>query len=184
MSINLLNKKKMKQIGLLSDTHGYLDPALFRHFEACDEIWHAGDIGNTAIVAQLEQFRPLRAVYGNIDGHEVKLLTKEDLNFRLEGFSVWITHIGGYPPRYTPAVRKKLKADTPSIFICGHSHVLRVMRDPQFGQMLYINPGAAGQEGFHHMRTALKFTLDNGKISDMAVIELGRRGRIQEAPTV
>jgi len=174
----------MKKIGLLSDTHGYLDPALFQHFEACDEIWHAGDIGDKAIVAQLEQFRPLRAVYGNIDGHEIKLLTKADLDFELEGLSVRITHIGGYPPGYTPAVRKQLKLAAPAIFICGHSHILRVMRDPQFGNMLYINPGAAGQEGFHHMRTALKFTLDKGKVSDMAVIELGRRGRGQPGSPV
>lgn len=168
----------MKTIGLLSDTHGYLDPTIFRHFEFVDEIWHAGDIGNVEIVDRLRQFKPCRIVYGNIDGHPIKVRTNENLHFEIEGLRVWITHIGGYPPKYNPAVKKLLKANPPDIFVCGHSHVLRVMRDPLLAQMLYINPGAAGKEGFHHMRTAIRFTLDNGKIGDMVVIELGKRGSI------
>ena len=169
----------MKKIVLLSDTHGYLDPALFDHFEHCDEIWHAGDIGSVEIVDQLEQFRPCRIVYGNIDSHQVRIRTSENQLFEAGGLRVWITHIGGYPPRYNPQVKRALKADTPDIFICGHSHVLRVMRDPALSQMLYINPGAAGREGFHHVRTALKFIIDEGKVKDMAVIELGKRGAIE-----
>jgi putative phosphoesterase len=168
----------MKKIGLLSDTHGYLDPAIFEHFESCDEIWHAGDIGSIEIIDQLEAFKPVRIVFGNIDGHEIRIRTTEYLHFELEGLSVQITHIGGYPPRYNPPVRKQLKSETPDIFICGHSHILRVMRDPALNQMLYINPGAAGREGFHAMRTAITFVVDAGKVSQMAVIELGKRGAI------
>lgn len=168
----------MKQIGLLSDTHGYLDEALFGYFENCDEIWHAGDIGTVAIIEALQAFRPTRLVFGNIDHHEIRQLAPEHQRFELEGLSVWMTHIGGYPPRYNPAVRRSLRQTPPDLFICGHSHILRVMKDPAFGQMLYLNPGAAGREGFHHMRTALKFTLDAGRVKDMAVIELGKRGQI------
>ncbi len=173
-----IKNNKMKQIGLFSDTHGYLDPTLFRHFETCDEIWHAGDIGSISIVEDLRRFKPSRIVYGNIDSHEIRVRTAADLYFDIEGFSVWITHIGGYPPRYNPAVKKALKDNPPDIFVCGHSHVLRVMRDPACGNLWYINPGAAGKEGFHHMRTAMKFTLDNGIIRDMAVVELGKRGQL------
>jgi putative phosphoesterase len=170
----------MKKIGLLSDTHSYLDPTLLEHFKNCDEIWHAGDVGSVRILDQLESFKPSRIVFGNIDSHEIRIRCEENLHFELEGISVWMTHIGGYPPKYTPAIRKALKINPPDIFICGHSHVLRVMRDPAFHQMLYINPGAAGKEGFHSMRTAIQFTLDEGKVKDMAVIELGKRGAITE----
>lgn len=168
----------MKQIGLLSDTHSYLDPTLFDHFRACDEIWHAGDVGSLTIIDQLEAFKPTRIVFGNIDNKAIQARTAENLHFEIEGLTIWMTHIGGYAPRYNPTVKKALKSAPPDIFICGHSHVLRVMKDPAFNQMLFINPGAAGREGFHHMRTALKFTLDSGKVKDMAVIELGKRGII------
>jgi len=167
----------MKKIGLISDTHGYLDPAVFHHFEKVDEIWHAGDIGSTEIITQLESFRPVRMVYGNIDSHDIRIRTQENQHFELEGLRVWMTHIGGYPPRYNTSVLKALKANPPSLFICGHSHILRVMRDPALSNLLYINPGAAGIEGFHHVRTILTFTLDQGKVTDMAVVELGKRGK-------
>lgn len=168
----------MTRIGLLSDTHGYLDHTLFKHFEKVDEIWHAGDVGKLDIIDQLEQFKPCRMVYGNIDSHAVRIRIHENLDFELEGLRFYITHIGGYPPRYHPRVLKSLRENPPSVFICGHSHILRVMRDPKLRNMLYINPGAAGKEGFHQVRTAMTFVLDEGKILDMAVIELGKRGRL------
>lgn len=168
----------MKRIGLISDTHGYLDEAVFEHFRDCDEIWHAGDVGDAAILEQLVAFKPLRAVSGNIDGQSVRSIAPEDQHFELEGVRVWITHIGGYPPRYNPTVKPQLKIETPDIFVCGHSHILRVMRDPALANMLYLNPGAAGREGFHKMRTLLRFSLDNRKVKDMEVVELGLRGAI------
>lgn len=170
----------MKRIGLISDTHGYLDDAVFQHFAECDEIWHAGDVGNPEVIEKLEAFKPVRAVSGNIDGQAVRLMAPENQRFELEGLSVWITHIGGYPPRYNPVVRPQLQRDPPAIFVCGHSHILRVMRDSSLSNMLYINPGAAGKEGFHKMRTILRFTLDAGKIKDMEVVELGLRGALEK----
>ncbi|GAB3170907.1 metallophosphoesterase family protein [Telluribacter humicola] len=169
----------MLKIGLLSDTHGYLDERLYEHFADCDEIWHAGDVGDAKIIIDLQAFKTLRVVSGNIDGREVRALAAENLYYDLEGFRVWMTHIGGAPPKYNPQVKPALQADPPNIFVCGHSHILRVMRDPKLRNMLYINPGAAGREGFHKIRTALRFTLDNGKIPGMEVIELGKRGALQ-----
>ena len=168
----------MKRIGLISDTHSYLDEAVFRHFEACDEIWHAGDVGTVEILDRLEAFKPLRAVFGNIDGSAIKQRCVENMHFELEGFDIWMTHIGGAPPRYNPVVRPTLLSRTPDVFVCGHSHILRVLRDPKLNNMLYLNPGAAGKEGFHKMRTLLRFSLDSGKIKDMEVVELGLRGAI------
>lgn len=169
----------MTRIGLLSDTHRYLDEAIFGHFKDCDEIWHAGDIGSVEILDKLTQFKPLRAVYGNIDTKEIRWQAPENQHFEIEGFKIWMTHIGGAPPRYNPPIRKQLQAETPDIFVCGHSHILRVLRDTQLKNMLYLNPGAAGIEGFHKMRTALRFSLNSRKITDMELIELGIRGRIQ-----
>jgi len=166
----------LTRIGLLSDTHSYLDERLFDHFKDCDEIWHAGDVGTRTIVDQLQAFKPLRAVLGNIDSRQIDL--PEHQHFKIEGLRVWITHIGGAPPRYNPSVRPQLKAQTPDVFICGHSHILRVLRDPALHNLLYINPGAAGKEGFHKVRTALRFGIDNGKILNMELIELGKRGAI------
>ena len=166
----------MIRIGLLSDTHSYLDERLFDHFKDCDEIWHAGDVGTREIVDKLQAFKPLRAVLGNIDSRQIGL--PEHQRFEIEGLHVWITHIGGAPPRYNPAVKPELKAQTPDIFICGHSHILRVLRDPALHNLLYINPGAAGKEGFHRVRTALRFAIDNGKVLNMELIELGKRGSI------
>jgi uncharacterized protein len=164
----------MLRIGLLSDTHSYLDERLFEHFKNCDEIWHAGDVGTRQIVDQLEVFKPLRAVLGNIDSRQIGL--PEHQRFEIEGVRVWMTHIGGAPPRYNPTVRPELKTDTPHVFVCGHSHILRVMRDPALHNMLYLNPGAAGKEGFHKVKTALRFAIDNGKVLDMELIDLGKRG--------
>lgn len=166
------------KIGLLSDTHGFLDPKIFDHFRDCNEVWHAGDIGNVKVADQLESFRPLRAVYGNIDDKDIQTRFPEDLFFLCEGLSVWMTHIGGAPPRYNPGIKKMLATRIPDIFICGHSHVLRVAKDPAFGGMLYLNPGAAGNQGFHHVKTLLRFEITNKEVKNMEVIELGKRGLI------
>lgn len=163
------------KIGLLSDTHGYLDSRLFQYFESCDEIWHAGDIGSEEVSDKLAKFRPLRAVHGNIDGGALKNQFPEDLWFECEGVNVWITHIGGYPPKYNPKTRLVLNQKIPDLFICGHSHILKVIRDKERG-LLHINPGAAGLQGFHKIRTAVRFDVDAGKISKLEVIELGKRG--------
>ncbi len=163
----------MTRIGLLSDTHSYLDPEIFRHFEACDEIWHAGDVGALQVMEELQKFRPLRIVCGNIDRETSDLPLNQ--RFTLEGLTVWMTHIGGSPPRYNPAVRPVLQASTPDIFVCGHSHILKVTRDSALRNLLFINPGAAGKTGFHIMRTAIRFSLDAGRILDMQVIELGKK---------
>ncbi|MCE7042548.1 metallophosphoesterase [Dyadobacter sp. CY312] len=169
----------MKRIGLLSDTHGFMDNRVLNHLSQCDEIWHAGDIGSVKIIDQLEAFKPTRIVFGNIDDKEIQRRTHENLHFEIEGFRIWMTHIGGAPPRYNPAVLPALKSDAPDIFICGHSHILRVIRDKEMSNMLYINPGAAGKEGFHKMRTLLRFNLHEGVISQMEVVELGKRGAIE-----
>jgi putative phosphoesterase len=166
----------MTHIGLISDTHGYLDERVFEHFSDCDEVWHAGDVGSVTIIEQLRAFRPVRFVFGNIDSKEIQWQLPEHQFFTLEGFDIWMTHIGGAPPNYNPAVKKQFKEKIPDIFICGHSHILRVMRDEKKNNMLYMNPGAAGKEGFHRVKTLLKFTLDNRKMSNLGVIELGRRG--------
>jgi putative phosphoesterase len=164
----------MIKIGLISDTHAYLDPAVGDYFKEVDEIWHAGDIGNMSVVESLRTIKPLKAVYGNIDGHEIRQVFPEDLWWEAEGLSIWMTHIGGYPGRYTNRIRQVLKVRRPDIFICGHSHILRVMKDPDFS-FYAMNPGAAGREGFHSIRTILTFTLADKKIKDLQAIELGKR---------
>lgn len=168
----------MIRIGLLSDTHGFLDPQVFTHFRECDEIWHAGDIGDAQVADNLENFKPLRAVYGNIDDLTLRARYPEHQRFVCEGLSVWMTHIGGAPPNYNPQVRKILLTQPPDIFICGHSHILRVKRDASLNQMLYLNPGAAGNHGFHLVKTLLRFTLQAGKIENLEAIELGKRGQV------
>ena len=167
----------MTRIGLLSDTHGFLDEAVFDSFAGCEEVWHAGDIGAAAVADRLAAFRPLRAVYGNIDDAALRRRFPEDLRFTLEGVDVLITHIGGYPGRYNARIRRLLAADPPDLFICGHSHVLKVMPDRRH-HLLHINPGACGHRGFHKMRTLVRFSLAGGKISDLQVIELGKRGAL------
>ncbi len=166
------------KIGLLSDTHSYLDPKVFDHFSSCDEIWHAGDIGSVDVVNELEKFKPLKAVYGNIDDAAIRQRFPEDLWFTCEGSLIWITHIGGTPPTYNPRIKNILKQRTPDIFICGHSHILKIMKDPKLDGMLYMNPGAAGKHGFHHVKTLIRFNLDNKIISNLEVIEIGKRSAL------
>lgn len=166
------------KIGLLSDTHSYLDPKVLDYFKNCDEIWHAGDIGDHLVVDELESAKPLRAVYGNIDDKEMQARYPEDLWFDCEGLTVWITHIGGAPPNYNPRIKKVFKERIPDIFICGHSHILRVKKDPNYKNLLYINPGAAGKQGFHHIKTIIRFDISGKEIKNLEVIELGKRGAI------
>jgi len=164
----------MIRIGLLSDTHGYLDDAVFKHFDACDEIWHAGDFGSIAVADTLAAFRPLRGVYGNIDGKEIRALFPEHLRFHCEAVDVWMTHIGGYPTRYSPQVREAIQSHPPKLFICGHSHILKVMYDQQL-QCLHLNPGAAGKQGWHKVRTLIRFSITDMRIENLEVIELHGR---------
>lgn len=168
----------MLTIGLISDTHGYLDPKVFEHFKDCDQVWHAGDIGSTSVAEALENFKPFRAVFGNIDDIELQTRYSEDLFFKCEEVKVWLTHIGGTPPNYNPRIKKILRQDIPDIFICGHSHILKIKRDASFGNMLYVNPGAAGNQGFHAVKTIIRFGINDTKIDKMEVIELGKRGAI------
>ena len=168
------------RVGLLSDTHGFLDPKVFDYFGECDEVWHAGDVGSVELLDALKKFKPVRGVYGNIDDIAVQSLFPEDLRFECEGVAVWITHIGGTPPRYNPRVKKELARNTPDLFICGHSHILRIKRDPDFNNLLYLNPGAAGHQGFHSMRTIVRFTLEQKAIRDLEVIDLGKRGALDQ----
>lgn len=163
----------LKRILLLSDTHAYLHPGVKKYAGECDEIWHAGDLGSLALCEELEQIKPLRAVHGNIDGHEIRIRYSEHLRFTSEGVKVWITHIGGYPGRYDRKILPMLKANKPDLFICGHSHILKVMRDKNLG-LMFMNPGAAGLYGVQKVSTLLRFTLDQGSIRDLQVIELNR----------
>ena len=165
----------MKKIGLLSDTHGYLDDKVFKYFADCDEIWHAGDIGTIALADQLEAFKPLRAVYGNIDGHALRQRYPLHQRFDCEGLDVWITHIGGYPGRYDKRIREDIRANPPGLFITGHSHILKVMPDKKLN-LLHINPGACGVHGFHQVKTLIRFSIHESKISELQAIEIGKRG--------
>lgn len=161
----------MVRIGLISDTHGFLGDRVFEHFKDCDEIWHAGDFGTIEVADRLAAFKPLRGVYGNIDGKELRQTFPENLRFTIEGMDVWITHIGGYPDKYSPAVRKVIYDNPPGLFICGHSHILKVIFDKKIN-CLHLNPGAAGKQGWHKMRTLMRFAIDEGKVKDLEVIEL------------
>ncbi|MFN4813428.1 MAG: metallophosphoesterase family protein [Bacteroidia bacterium] len=167
----------MTKVGLLSDTHGFVDPAVYKHFKDCDEIWHAGDIGHVQVIDDLSQFKTLRAVYGNIDGHVVRSAVPEDLVFEIDGIKIFMTHIGGSPGRYNLRVKSLMQRYKPNIFICGHSHILKVMYDQQMNH-LHINPGAAGNHGFHHVKTLIRFDLHQGKPANMEVIELGKRAQL------
>ncbi|MDF3076301.1 MAG: metallophosphoesterase family protein [Sphingobacteriaceae bacterium] len=164
----------MVKIGLLSDTHSYLDDAVFKYFDECDEIWHAGDIGNVAVADKLAAFKPFKAVYGNIDGREVRQTYPENLRFKCEELDVWITHIGGYPGRYDPKIKVEIYANPPKLFICGHSHILKVIFDKKIS-CLHLNPGAAGKAGWHKVRTLLRFCVSEEKIHTLEAIELGNR---------
>jgi uncharacterized protein len=164
------------KIGLLSDTHSYLDPKILPYFKDCDEIWHAGDIGDRSVVDELEKAKPVRAVFGNIDDRDMQVRFPGDLWFTCEQVTIWMTHIGGSPPNYNPRVKKILKSNVPDIFICGHSHILRVKKDPNYKNMLYLNPGAAGRHGFHAIKTIVRFEIVGKEIKNLEVIELGKRG--------
>lgn len=164
----------MVKIGLLSDTHGDLDPKIFHYFKDVDEIWHAGDIGTVDVIDRLREFKPLRAVYGNIDGHEVRMEAPLHNRFRIEDVDVLITHIAGKPGKYAKPAYEELMKSAPKLFVCGHSHILLVKFDPQFN-MLWMNPGACGNKGFHHAKTLLRFSITNDRIHDLEVIELGKR---------
>lgn len=167
----------MTKIGIISDTHSHLEESVFRYFEDCDEIWHAGDVGDVSVIEKLENFKPLKVVYGNIDGNEIRIRSKENWAFTIEGFKVLMTHIAGKPPTYNPRVRALIKEHDPDILICGHSHILKAMKDNK-NNLLFINPGAAGQHGFHRVKTLIRFSLDKRKIENMEVIELGKRSRV------
>lgn len=163
----------MVTIGLLSDTHGFLDDAVFKHFAGCDEVWHAGDFGPD-VAGKLADFKPLRGVYGNIDEKEIRAEFPEHIRFSIEGLDVWITHIGGYPGKYSPQVKREIYTKPPKLFICGHSHILKVMYDKKI-DCLHINPGAAGNSGWHRVKTLIKFSVADGKIHNLAAIEIGNR---------
>jgi putative phosphoesterase len=165
------------KIGIISDTHGWIHPGLFEFFKEVDEIWHAGDIGNIETADALTAFKPLRAVYGNIDDAKVRSVYSENLRFRAEEINVWITHIGGTPDHYDIRVREMIINNPPDIFICGHSHIAKVMHDKKRG-FLFINPGAAGYNGFHKFMTAIRVQIDGKSIHDMELIELGERGKV------
>lgn len=164
----------MTRIGLISDTHGFLDEAVFLHFKDCDEIWHAGDFGDAAVAEKLNAFKPLKGVYGNIDGQDIRDKYPEQLVFMCESVKVMMRHIGGAPPRYNPETRKQLMEHHPLLFISGHSHILKVMYDQQ-QQCLHINPGAAGKQGWHKVRTLIRFVIDGKDIQKCEIIELGKR---------
>ncbi|MBI2269584.1 MAG: metallophosphoesterase family protein [Bacteroidetes bacterium] len=163
----------MIRIGLLSDTHNYLDPAAVKYLNVCDEIWHAGDIGTISVCEQLEQIKPLRAVYGNIDGQDIRKVYPRVQRFMCEKVDVLMTHIGGYPERYDAEVKKLIQEKPPGLFICGHSHILKVIFDKKYN-LLHINPGSAGNYGFHKVKTLVRFTIDKETIKDLEVVELGQ----------
>ena len=163
----------MKLIGLISDTHGFLDSRFISHLKNCDEIWHAGDIGSQEVAERLKEIAPLKSVFGNIDNHKIRLEFPENLKFKCEQVDVFITHIGGYPGRYDKRVKEQLKNKPPALFICGHSHILKVINDKKLG-ILHMNPGAAGNSGLHKVKTMLRFKIDGKNISDLEVVELER----------
>ncbi|MFB9054973.1 metallophosphoesterase family protein [Formosa undariae] len=160
----------MIKILLLSDTHSYIDDDVLKYVKQADEVWHAGDIGSLKVTDAIEALKPLRAVYGNIDDAQVRRVFPENNRFMCEGVDVWITHIGGYPNRYNILIRDEIKVNPPRLFICGHSHILKVMPDKKLG-LLHMNPGAIGKHGFHNVRTMLRFTIDGTDIKDLEVIE-------------
>ena len=160
----------MKKIGLLSDTHNFLHPKINYYFKDCDEVWHAGDIGNYNIIEDIK-FKKLRAVYGNIDGQDIRLSLPKELNFKIENVNIYITHIGGYPENYSKEVKGKIKKIKPNLVICGHSHILKIIYDKKYNH-LFINPGAAGKYGFHKKKTIIRFEINQDKIENLEIIEL------------
>ncbi len=162
----------MIKIGLISDTHNYLDPQVFEYFEDCDEIWHAGDFGNLSIAEELQEIAPVVGVYGNIDGEDIRQVYPLHQRFEREGLKIWMTHIGGIPGRYCLPIRQEMETNPPELFVCGHSHILRISRDQELNKMLYMNPGAAGKQGFQSQRTVIRFQIIEGKLHNVEVINL------------
>ena len=171
--LNLIKTPLARKILLLSDTHGFIDEKVLNYCREVDEVWHAGDIGDAEVTRKIQEVSFLRAVYGNIDDQTIRSEFPLDNKFSVEGVSVWMTHIGGYPYRYNPRVREQLEKKAPKLFICGHSHILKVQYDKKLG-LLHMNPGAIGNYGFHKVKTMLRFTLDNSEIKDLEVIEIKR----------
>jgi len=167
------------KIGLLSDTHSFFPEEIYTYFDKCDEIWHAGDIGSMEVVEKMRAFKPFRAVWGNIDGQEIRKEFPLNLHFEVEGMKIWMTHIGGYPGKYAPRIKNQLEINVPQLFICGHSHILKVIQDKQLN-LLHLNPGAAGIEGFHQIRTLMRFEINEGKLNHLEVIELGPRANVKK----
>jgi uncharacterized protein len=164
----------LKKILLLSDTHSHIDEAILKHISWADEVWHAGDIGDLQVTDTIKKIKPLRAVYGNIDGAEARLEFPLNNRFFCENVDVWITHIGGYPGKYHQDIRDEIKQNPPQLFICGHSHILKVQYDKVF-DLLHMNPGACGKSGFHQVRTMLRFVIDANKIKELEIVELGKK---------
>ena len=163
----------MKSITLLSDTHSVLDERFIRHLKNSDEIWHAGDIGSLEIYDKLKKLSNVRAVYGNIDNHKIRITLASELFFKCEGINVYMTHIGGKPGKYSKGIKEKIEKTEPNVFVCGHSHILKIMNDKK-NNLLYINPGAAGDHGIHQVKTIIKFNIDKKNIKDLKIIELKR----------
>lgn len=164
----------MQKILLLSDTHGVIDQKILKYVSQADQVWHAGDIGNIEVTDAIKALKPLKAVYGNIDGVTIRSEFPENNRFKCEDVDVWITHIGGYPNHYSPKILEEIKANPPKLFICGHSHILKVQWDKKLN-LLHINPGAAGKYGIHQVRTMLRFVIDKDKIKELEIIELEKR---------
>jgi putative phosphoesterase len=164
----------LTRIGLISDTHGFLDENVFTYFENCEEIWHAGDFGNIEIAKRLKEKKRLKGVFGNIDGQDIRTEFPEQLVFMCKEVKVMIRHIGGYPPNYNPETKKELLVHKPQLFISGHSHILKIMYDDKL-QCLYMNPGAAGKQGWQKVRTIIRFAIDGKEIKNCEVIELGKK---------
>lgn len=169
----------MIKVGLISDTHNYLDPQVKDYFSDRDEIWHAGDFGTISVAQRLEKIAPLIGVYGNIDGQDIRNEYPLHQRFEREGLDIWMTHIGGVPGRYCIPIREEIENNPPDVFVCGHSHILKIARDQSLNKMLYVNPGAAGKQGFQQYRTILRFEIDQAKLHNVEVITLGEMGRVQ-----
>ena len=167
----------MTKILLLSDTHGHMDNAILKYVRQADEVWHAGDIGNIKVTDTIKALKPLRGVYGNIDDHRIQKEFPKNNRFMCENVDVWITHIGGYPNKYSVQVRDKIKVNPPKLFISGHSHILKVIHDKKL-DLLHMNPGACGKYGFHIIRTMLRFVIDNDNLTSLEAIELGKRASV------
>ncbi|SDE51907.1 hypothetical protein SAMN05421636_105361 [Pricia antarctica] len=165
----------MTRILLLSDTHSHMDENILKYVRQADEIWHAGDIGSLAVTDVLQKIKPVRAVYGNIDNKDIQMEFPLNNRFKCEEVDVLMTHIGGYPPKYNSRAKDLIGENTPKLFICGHSHILKVMWDKKLG-VLHMNPGACGKHGFHQVRTMLRFVIDGKEIKDLEIVELGKRG--------